>query len=118
MEVPALRASDLADAPPGEDSAAVRARVESARARQLERQGRPNALVAAGELERRCAPDAAARKLLRDAIARLSLSARSFHRVIKVARTIADLERRTELGRGDVAEALQYRPSAWNRAPA
>ncbi len=118
VEVPALREGDLADAPPGEDSAAVRARVTWARETQLERQGRPNALVAAGELERRCAPDAAARKLLRDAIARLSLSARSFHRVLKVARTIADLERRTELGRGDVAEALQYRPSAWTRAPA
>ncbi|MCM2327804.1 MAG: YifB family Mg chelatase-like AAA ATPase [Lysobacter sp.] len=109
VEVPALRASDLADAPPGEDSAAVRARVESARARQLERQGRSNALVAAGEVERCCSPDAAAQKLLRDAISRLSLSARSFHRVLKVARTIADLAGRHGVGAGDVAEALAYR---------
>ena len=109
VEVPALRASDLAHTPPGEDSAAVRARVEAARVRQLERQGRPNAFVAAGEVERCCAPDAAAQKLLRDAISRLSLSARSFHRVLRVARTIADLACRPGVGAGDVAETLAYR---------
>ncbi|MCM2328422.1 MAG: hypothetical protein NDI88_11075 [Lysobacter sp.] len=109
VEVPALRANDLADSPGGEPSAAVRARVESARARQLERQGRPNALVAAGEVEKYCAPDAAALKLLRDALSRLSLSARSFHRVLKVARTVADLAGRPGVGAAEVAEAIQYR---------
>ncbi len=111
VEVPALRANDLTESPGGEPSAAVRARVAAAHARQLERQGRPNALVAAGEVEKCCAPDAAALKLLRDALSRLSLSARSFHRVLKVARTIADLAGRPGVGAGDVAEALAYRSS-------
>jgi magnesium chelatase family protein len=109
VEVPALREVDLAEAPAGEPSSSVRARVEAARHRQIERQSRPNALLSGGEAERWCAPDAAARKLLRDAVSRLSLSARSFHRVLKVARTIADLAGRPGVGAGDVAEALAYR---------
>ena len=109
VEVPALRDIDLAEAPAGEASSSVRQRVEAARARQLDRQSRANALLSGGELERWCAPDAAARRLLRDALSRLSLSARSFHRVLKVARTIADLAGRPGVGAGDVAEALAYR---------
>jgi magnesium chelatase family protein len=109
VEVPAFRDIDLAEAPAGEASSSVRQRVEAARARQLDRQSRANALLSGGELERWCAPDAAARRLLRDAVSRLSLSARSFHRVLKVARTIADLAGRPGVGAGDVAEALAYR---------
>ena len=109
VEVPALRDIDLAEAPAGEASSSVRQRVEAARDRQLDRQSRANARLSGGEVERWCAPDAAARRLLRDALSRLSLSARSFHRVLKVARTIADLAGRPGVGAGDVAEALAYR---------
>jgi magnesium chelatase family protein len=109
VEVPALRESALADSPAGEPSAAVRARVEAAHRRQLDRQGRANASLAGGEIDRHCAPDAAALALLREAASRLSLSARAFHRVLKVARTIADLGEDARPGAAHVAEALQYR---------
>ena len=109
VEVPALRESDLTEAPAGEPSSAVRARVAAAREAQLARQGRPNALLSGGEVEHWCAPDAAAQKLLREAMSRLGLSARSFHRVLKVARTVADLAGRAGVGAGEVAEAIAYR---------
>jgi len=109
VEVPAFREIDLSEAPAGETSSSVRQRVEAARDRQLDRQSRANARLSGGEVERWCAPDAPARSLLRDALSRLSLSARSFHRVLKVARTIADLAGRPGVGAGDVAEALAYR---------
>jgi len=98
--IPALR----------EPSARVRARVAAARERQMDRQGTPNGRLEGGEIETRCVLSVAARKLLRDAASRLSLSARGYHRVLKVARTIADLAGHSELATGDVAEALQYRP--------
>ncbi|MBL0142056.1 MAG: ATP-binding protein [Betaproteobacteria bacterium] len=109
VEVPALRERELADAPCGESSAPVYARVGAARAAQLDRQGKPNALLSGGEIERHCVPEPAARKLLRDAASRLSLSARAFHRVLKVSRTIADLAAEPRLEAAHVAEALQYR---------
>jgi len=109
VEVPALREGDLSEAPAGEPSARVRARVKAAHETQLARQGRSNALLPSGEVERRCAPDAAARRLLRDAITRLGLSARSFHRLLKVARTVADLAGRAGVGAAEMAEAIAYR---------
>jgi magnesium chelatase family protein len=110
VEVPALRERELADFCAGEASARVRARAEASRERQIDRQGVPNGRLEGGEIEACCVPSAEARKLLRDAASRLSLSARGYHRVLKVARTIADLAGRSELATGDVAEALQYRP--------
>jgi magnesium chelatase family protein len=110
VEVPALRERELADGASGEPSAQVRARVEAARERQMDRQGAPNGRLEGGAIERRCVPSVAARKLLRDAASRLSLSARGYHRVLKVARTIADLAGHDDLGAGELAEALQYRP--------
>jgi magnesium chelatase family protein len=110
VEVPALRERDLAQSPCGEASAAIRARVEAARERQMDRQGAPNGRLEGGEIEKRCVPSIAARRLLRDAASRLSLSARGYHRVLKVARTIADLAGHDDLGAGELAEALQYRP--------
>ena len=72
-------------------TAAVRERVGRAHRRQLERQGKPNARLAPGEVERHCMRSRASETLLAQAMSRWSLSARGYHRVLKVARTIADL---------------------------
>ncbi|HSF21231.1 MAG TPA: hypothetical protein VLA81_04260, partial [Burkholderiales bacterium] len=100
---------DLAGGGRGESSDAIRERVAAARGRQLERQGRPNAVLSTGEVERFCAPDAQGAKLLEQAVSRLGLSARGYHRVLKVARTIADLVQARELAAVHIAEAIQYR---------
>jgi len=92
-----------------EPSSAIRARVLAARGRQLARQGKPNAWLGPRETERHCTPDAAAVELLRQAIARLALSARAYHRVLRVARSIADLAASDALCAAHVAEAIQYR---------
>jgi magnesium chelatase family protein len=97
------------EAPDGEPSAAVRARVVAARGRQVARQHKPNARLAPRELERHCAPDAGARQLLDAALTRLALSARAYHRVLKVARTVADLAGAEAIAAPHVAEAVRYR---------
>ena len=109
IEVPALPADALAGRPDGESSAQVRARVATAAARQHQRQARPNARLAAAEIDALCAPDEAGAGLLRQAAERLALSARAWHRVLKVARTIADLAGSEQIGAAHVAEAIQYR---------
>ncbi len=111
VEVPTMREGEFANGPAGEPTHSVRLRVEAARARQLERQGMPNARLEGGAVERYCDPDEAALALLRQAVSRMALSARGFHRVLKVARTIADLAGSERLCTPHVAEALQYRPS-------
>lgn len=95
--------------PPTESSAEVSTRVIACRQRQLDRAGKPNAALKGKEIERDCAPDAAARQLLDAAMSRLGLSARAYHRVLKVARTIADLGAAQIIGAVHVAEALRYR---------
>ncbi len=112
VEVPALPDSDLLHAEAGEASEAVRARVTKARERQLARQGKPNADLAGREIDRLCAPDPAGEALLKQAITRLNLSARAFHRVLKVARSIADLAGTETVAAPHVAEAVQYRRNA------
>jgi magnesium chelatase family protein len=106
----------------GETSSAVRARVEQARARQRERYDRLrgvecNAHVSGRWLDAHGAMTAGARALLIAAANRLLLSARGYHRVLKVARTIADLDREREIGEPQVAEALRYRPAVSSTAP-
>ena len=117
IEVPALAAEALAvgavasDPPPGkaETSVGMRAIVTAARTRQSARQGKPNARLSAREIETHCKPDAAAASLLAQAMTRLSLSARAYHRILKVARTIADLAGSADIAAPHVAEAVAYR---------
>ena len=111
VEVPALAHEELVAAAPGEGSEAVRQRVEAARAIQLERQGVVNARLEAGQVDRHCTPDTAGAALLKQAMARLNLSARAYHRILRVARTLADLAGTARPGAAQVAEAIQYRRS-------
>ncbi|HMH29515.1 MAG TPA: ATP-binding protein, partial [Steroidobacteraceae bacterium] len=92
-----------------EDSAAVARRVAAARSLQLQRQGKLNARLAPAELARFCGLAKEPRALLATAIARLGLSARAYHRVLKVARTCADLSHATDIRVVDVAEAAKLR---------
>ena len=96
-------------APEEESSAAARARVVRARERQHARQGKANAHLAPAEIAQHCAPDAAGEALLRKAMARLALSARAYHRVLKVARTVADLAGARDVAAPHVAEAIGFR---------
>ncbi|QID19358.1 ATP-binding protein [Nitrogeniibacter mangrovi] len=109
LEVPALSAAELRSAQPGEASQPVRARVVQARERALARQGRPNAALAGEALREHCVVDAAAGDMLARAVDRLGLSARGHDRVLRVARTLADLAGEAAIGRAQVAEAVQYR---------
>ena len=103
----------LASDTPGESSAAVRGRVEQARARQASREhtgaGRTNADLTGRALKQHCALDAPSLALIERAMARLGLTGRSFDRVRRVARTIADLDGSDAIRRPHVAEALHYR---------
>ncbi|WP_420827043.1 ATP-binding protein [Azospira restricta] len=112
IEVPAVPAESLQQAPDGEPSQVVRARVAAALVRQHARQGKPNAQLAPHEIDAHCRPDAAGAALLQQAAARLGLSARAFHRVQKVARTIADLAGADSIAAAHVAEAVQLRRQA------
>jgi magnesium chelatase family protein len=109
MEVPALAPDDLLAGPAGETSAAVRERVVTARQRACQRQGHPNQGLAGQSLDAHVQAEASALKFLNTAAARLGWSARSTHRALRVARTIADLADSESVGVGHVAEAVQYR---------
>jgi magnesium chelatase family protein len=93
----------------GETSAQVRQRVVAARQRQLERAGKANAALGPTEIQRHCALDPASSQLLQDAIRRLGLSARAYHRILKVARTAADLAASPAIQASHIAEAIGYR---------
>ncbi|MDZ7864813.1 YifB family Mg chelatase-like AAA ATPase [Acidovorax sp.] len=109
VEVPAVPSEQLLKAAPGESSAAIRERVVQARARALARQGRTNQALQGQEIDEHLHLDDAAAKFLNTAAARLGWSARSTHRALKVARTIADLAGAEATAVGHVAEAVQYR---------
>ncbi len=100
---------DLTRSTQGESSAAICARVATAHALQIDRQDKPNARLGTRDIDRYCTPDVKGADLLKQAIGRLGLSARAYHRVLKVARTIADLAALPTVGAGHVAEAIQYR---------
>ncbi len=109
IEVPALPVEALGGKADGESSATVRERVTAALACQHARQHKPNSRLNPGEVETLCAPDAAGTSLLKHASQRLDLSARAWHRILKVARTIADLAGSASIHAPHVAEAIQYR---------
>ena len=111
IEVPALPSDALPNrsGAGGESSALVRERVSRACARQRARQGKLNAHLHPREVERLCRLDARGETLLRKALARLALSARAYHRILKVARTIADLACADEVDAVHIAEAIGYR---------
>ncbi|MGE0354189.1 MAG: YifB family Mg chelatase-like AAA ATPase [Gemmatimonadales bacterium] len=114
LAVPAVAYKDLAGGPGGETSAEIRARVEQARARQRERfAGHPgihaNAHMGSRELRKYCRISESVEALLRTAITRLGLSARAYHRVLKISRTVADLAGAVEILPAHVSEAIQYR---------
>ena len=109
VEVPALPAEQLVQAPAGEPTAAIRGRVEAARTLALARQGKPNQALQGQEIDAHVQLDDAAARFLQTAAARLGWSARSTHRALKVARTIADLAGEAATQASHVAEAVQYR---------
>ncbi|MGE3643853.1 MAG: YifB family Mg chelatase-like AAA ATPase [Beijerinckiaceae bacterium] len=119
IEVPAVSAADLILPPPAEGSANAAVRVAAARELQRKRyaaMGLPhiatNAAAPANAIEDAVRMDDGARKLVRDAAERMHLSARGFHRVLKLARTLADLDASETTGRIHLAEALSYRGPA------
>jgi magnesium chelatase family protein len=109
IEVPAVPQEELAQRAGGETTADIRARVEAARARQIERQKKPNAKLTTREIDKWCATDETGQALLKQALTKLGLSARAYHRILKVARTIADLTGAPNISAVHIAEAIQYR---------
>jgi magnesium chelatase family protein len=123
LEVPAVGYRDLVAGAAEEASATIRDRVERAREAQRDRfRRRPgvyaNAHMSARDLRTHCRLNPPVEALLRDAVNRLGLSARAYHRVLKIARTIADLDAAAELSTAHVSEAIQYRSLDRRRAAA
>lgn len=114
LEVPAVPYKDLADSQAGEPSSDIRARVVAARCLQEARfSGRKkiycNAQMGPRDIKQFCKLDQDSENLLEKAMQRLRLSARAYHRIIKIARTIADLENHDLIKKNHIAEAVQYR---------
>jgi magnesium chelatase family protein len=118
IDVPAVTAADLILPPPAEGSAQMRSRVAQARDLQAERYGalgldaRTNGAASGAVLKQVAKPDNAGLALLREASEAMRLSARGYHRVLRVARTLADLDGEERVGRAHFAEALAYRALA------
>lgn len=109
VEVPAVLQEELMQQAAGESSQAVSGRVAAAWRLQQERQGKPNNRLSPKEIEKHCALGLQAEALLRQAMTRLGMSARAYHRVLKLSRTIADIAGAEGIASVHVAEAIQYR---------
>ncbi|QNK74846.1 YifB family Mg chelatase-like AAA ATPase [Variovorax sp. PAMC28562] len=109
IEVPAVSAKELLDSPAGESTDSIRARSAAARDRAVARQGKPNQALQGADIDRHAGLEPAALKFMHTAAAKLGWSARSTHRALKVARTIADLASSPLVEVAHVAEAVQYR---------
>jgi magnesium chelatase family protein len=110
IEVPAIPQEELMrQRVTSEKSSIIRARVTESHQRQLERQGKTNSRLSVKEIDQHCALDTTSETLLKQAINRLNLSARAYHRILKVARTIADLSGVEKINNQHIAEAVQYR---------
>ncbi len=109
VPVLALRQGELHSKTAGDNSQVIRVRVEAARARQLQRQGKANHQLSAPELEKYCLLSDADKALLEHAINKMGLSTRAYHRVLKVARTLADMHNKDQPGTEEISEALSYR---------
>jgi magnesium chelatase family protein len=109
VEVPAVAPQTLAASPDGEPTSTVAERVVVAQSRQRQRQGALNAALKGDAIDTHCALDAASSKFLQAAATKLGWSARSFHRVLRVARTAADLCGDRDIATRHLAEAIQYR---------
>jgi magnesium chelatase family protein len=116
-QVPALEFANLADRSPGEGSASIRARVTAARDRQSKRFGPNgpacNAHMGQEELREHCALDQAGQALMKQAYQNMGLTARSYDRILRVARTIADLDGAENIQLQHLAESIQYRESEY-----
>jgi magnesium chelatase family protein len=115
IDVPRVEYEKLSDERLGEPSAAIQARVEAAREQQRQRfeSGSgllSNADMGPAEVRDHCRVDDAGKSLLRAAMQQLHMSARAYHRILKLARTIADLAGSDEIQTAHLAEAIQYRP--------
>lgn len=111
IDVPRLTFNDLENSAPGESSEAIRLRVKQARTVQIERFGTEmtNSEMTPAQIKKYCPLKQEALQLLRSAFERLDLSARAYNKIIKVARTIADLAGKKEIKVEHIAEAIQYR---------
>ncbi|HEX7005084.1 MAG TPA: ATP-binding protein [Trueperaceae bacterium] len=109
ITVPRISAEDLLRSPVGESSETVRARVEAAREEALRRQGRANSKLAGRELRDFCRLDARSERFMRQLVNSLSISGRGFDRLLRIARTIADLEGNNTICEEHLAEAASYR---------
>lgn len=109
VAVNTLPIMDMQNAPAGEASAQILARVCAAQARQLHRQGQQNNALKGRDLAKYCQLDNATQKLLATAMEKLNLSARAYDRILRVARTLADLSDAERIAASHVSEALAYR---------
>ena len=109
IQISALKQEELSKQSDGESSEAIASRVNKAYRIQQERQGKPNNLLTTKEIDDLCRPDESGERLLKEAMIRLMWSARAYHRILKIARTIADLAQTVKIRPEHIAEAIQYR---------